>query len=127
MDLHNIKNIAFANPGATSQELTLLKNTFGSDVPTELEALLSRANGLGLQNGIVIYACHEVAERNATYQVDKYIPGFIAIGDDSGGRAILLSQFQPQVFLADYGSLDVDEIQAIANTLREWVEGGCPL
>lgn len=127
MNLYSIKNIAFINPGASPQALDELERKVGVDMPIGLGELLLKANGLGLENGILIYASNEILERNETYQVEKYMPGFISIGDDSGGRAIMLSRTLPEVFLVGYGCLDTDEMKTIANSLSEWIDSGCPL
>lgn len=40
--------------------------------------------GLYLNDGTAIYGPHSIAERNETYE---YVPGWVLIGDDGGGRA----------------------------------------
>ena len=41
-------------------------------------------------DGLTIYAPDQIAERNEIYEVAIYLPGHLMIGDDSGGRGVLL-------------------------------------
>ena len=46
--------------------------------------------GLCLSDGTTVYGPHSLAERNATYEVDLYAPGWVLVGDDSGGLGYLM-------------------------------------
>jgi hypothetical protein len=47
---------------------------------------------LALQDWTTVYGVADLAERNATFETAGYCPGFLLIGDDSGGRGFLLSR-----------------------------------
>jgi hypothetical protein len=79
--------------------------------------------------GVRLYASDEVIERNQTYEVPLYCPGFIAIGDDSGGRAIVIGTGSTPgpVFIVDQGAMSPDDFLQLANSLEQWVEQGYPV
>ncbi|MGW9350815.1 DUF4303 domain-containing protein [Nocardiopsis flavescens] len=72
--------------------------------------------GLYLPDGTAVYGPHSLAERNATAEVDRYAPGWVLVGDDGGGRGLLMRRTGPgfdpaagresaEVFLLDLGAL----------------------
>jgi hypothetical protein len=42
-----------------------------------------------------IYGPHSLAERNTTYEVAEYAPGWVLIGDDGGGHGLLMRASGP--------------------------------
>lgn len=73
--------------------------------------------------GISVYGPSGIDERNETYEVSTYAPGFTLIGDDSGGRGFLVrndAEDSP-VFSSDLGDLDPAGFKAIAPQLAAWV------
>ena len=77
-------------------------------------------------DGLVIYAPDQIAERNEIYEVAIYLPGHLMIGDDSGGRGVLLDS-SGAVWICDMGALDEECREPLAAHLAQWVEQGCPL
>lgn len=59
--------------------------------PNPAVADLWRATpGLHLPDGTAIYGPHTLVERNVTYEVDEYAPGWALVGDDGGGCGYLM-------------------------------------
>ncbi|WP_147916819.1 hypothetical protein [Ruania zhangjianzhongii] len=50
-------------------------------------ALWAITPGLYLADGSAIYGPHALAERNDTYEVAEYSPGWVLIGDAAGAHA----------------------------------------
>ncbi|MFJ3492095.1 hypothetical protein ACIPPJ_00610 [Streptomyces sp. NPDC086091] len=80
-------------------------------------------DGLLTASGIVVYAAGDVAERNATYEVGLYAPGFLLVGDDSGGRGFLVRGGDPDsaVFSSGLGDLDPAGFEVVAADLTSWI------
>lgn len=117
--------------------------TFPSPMPSDgaappnsvLAELWRHSNGVMLDDGTSIYAADEITERNATFQVAEYAPGWVLIGDDSGGRGYLMrhspAQFHPatgrtgaEVFVLDLGALTPDiaaEAEFVTDDLIGWL------
>ena len=49
-------------------------------------------NGALLDDQLLIYSTEEIVERNKTYDIDKDFPGQLLVGDDSGGRLVLIDR-----------------------------------
>lgn len=78
---------------------------------------------------LLLYGTDILEERNNSYQVQKYLPGYISIGDDSGGKAILLHAGAPDenVYMTGYGALDTGSLEVLATDFNTWVQQGFPL
>ncbi|PHV12240.1 SMI1/KNR4 family protein [Chitinimonas sp. BJB300] len=127
MNIKSISGVAEINKGATQNELISLEVQLGNSIPSEYRTLLENANGFALKNGLIVYPTAEIFERNETFEVTEYAPGYLAIGDDSGGRAILISIEGNGVYLVDQGSMDPDEFELLSPTLSDWILQGCKL
>ncbi|UXH76183.1 SMI1/KNR4 family protein [Roseateles amylovorans] len=127
MKITQLARVGQLNRGADSNELIALEQQLGYTIPSEHKVLLQMANGFTLENGVFIYSSSELFERNSTFEVDRYSPGYIAIGDDSGGRSILIAREKAGVFLVDQGSMDPDEFELISQTLSIWLSDSCSL
>lgn len=110
----------------------------GAAPPNRVVAELWRQSpGLTLDDGTTMYAPDEIAERNTTFQVAVYAPGWVLIGDDSGGRGYLMRhgppEFNPatgrtgaEVFILDLGALTPDiaaEAEFVTDDLIGWLAG----
>lgn len=93
----------------------------------KLRAILLQLDGRPCDGRMVFYAPDELLERNETYETQKYCPGWLTIGDDSGGRAIVVSPSlsPPTVFLVDHGDMTPEAFMPIAERLSEWTENLC--
>lgn len=114
--------------GATEAQIQGAARALGVDLPAYYGEFLRRTNGLGTEGSLVLYAADDLAERNETFEVQEYAPGYLAIGDDSGGQSILIAlDGSPRVFVVDQGSMDPDDFEEVAPDFAEWIERGGPL
>ncbi|MET9655840.1 SMI1/KNR4 family protein [Streptomyces sp. NPDC006510] len=61
------------------------------DGPNPTIARLWRSTpGVLLDNGVHIYGPHLIGERNETFEVSRYAPGWVLVGDDSGGDGFFM-------------------------------------
>ncbi len=77
-------------------------------------------------DGLMIYAPEQIAERNQTYEVAQYLPNHLMVGDDSGGRGILVDS-HGAVWICGMGAFFEDCCEPLSPHLAQWVEQGCPL
>lgn len=126
MNIKNLSGIAVVNKGAAPNKLDEIEKHIKSVLPIDYRELMISADGFSFENGLVVYSTDELIERNETFEVDKYAPGHLAIGDDSGGRCILLSLASGKLFLVDQGSMDPDDMETLAN-LKDWLSRNCPI
>jgi hypothetical protein len=98
-----------------------LPETYRALLPTFRDAIIGRQ--------VLLYPLDYVIERNETLETKVYCPGYIAIGDDSGGRAFVISLNDPEcnLFVVDHGSMDPDDFGPLNTTLGPWLEAKCPV
>jgi len=106
------------------QELAFLLGP--QPLPEALASFWRRSNG-ALGNDFLLYSTAEIAERNQTYEVHVYLPGYLNVGDDGGGKAALvkLGEADPEVFLNGRGGT-LESMEPLGLALGAWLAGGCP-
>ncbi|MFJ5875658.1 hypothetical protein ACIQD1_13160 [Streptomyces sp. NPDC093088] len=94
------------------------------NLPAPLVALWSVRGGLLAESGVAVYSAVDIGERNATYEVAQYAPGFLLVGDDSGGRGFLLRADDPDsaVFSSGLGDLDPADFEVVSADFASWIE-----
>lgn len=127
MNISNVKGIAAVNGAISNIQLAELQGKLHIQLPDVYLKILNSANGFSSQSGVTIYSSDELIERNETFEVGKYALGYLAIGDDSGGRSIMIPLKSNGVFLVDQGSMDPDDFERVSISLTDWITGGCAL
>lgn len=111
--------------GASESSIQEVGSLLGFKLPECYARLVRLSDGVESETGLVIYGVSDVVERNATFEVAEYAPGYLAIGDDSGGRSVLVPLVGPCiVYIVDQGSLDPDDFEKVASDLLDWLSGG---
>lgn len=91
----------------------------------QLRRMFEVCNGFLTNPGISVFEAECIVERNETYEVAEYAPGFVFFGDDSGGRGFLLHVATPDspVYVSDLGDLDPDGFEVVGENLEAWIAG----
>ncbi|WLH54022.1 SMI1/KNR4 family protein [Pseudomonas tolaasii] len=127
MNIRRLNGVMEFGGGASESGLQGLELQLGKSIPHEYKLLLRQSNGVWHKSGLVIYAIEDVFERNETMGAIRYATGYLAIGDDSGGRAILVPYEGVGVYIVDQGSMDPDDFDSVGVSLTDWVNSGCVL
>ncbi|MFC7422030.1 hypothetical protein ACFQNF_19410 [Iodobacter arcticus] len=73
-------------------------------------------------DGLLIYCAEDLEERNETFEIATYCPGYILIGDNSGGRGFLMStQGTGEIFSSDFGDLSPDYFLIVSSDFTSWM------
>ena len=101
----------------------------GTALPLEYSRILTSYGGKIIGEQVRFYSAQEIIERNETYGTKKYCPGYITIGDDSGGRAVVipLTRMPISVYLVGHGYMDPEGFLLVSNNLGEWLNAECPV
>jgi hypothetical protein len=112
-------------PPATAAQIDALAAAVGLELPEQYRALLAEANGVSA-NLVQIYAAGDVPERNATYEVAEYAPGYLVVGTVNDFPVLLRAGPTSPVYENDWGAMTPDCMDELAPSLAEWIERGCP-
>lgn len=116
------------NAQLSAARIRAAEEALGARLPAFYANFLRRTDGLGPEGSVVLYSTDDLAERNETFEVQAYAPGFLAIGDDGGGRSLLIAlDGSTSVFIVDQGSMDPDDFEEVAPDFTDWIERGMPL
>lgn len=113
---------------ATPADVERARAEIELDLPAPLVALWKVTDGLITDAGVTVYSAGCIGERNTTFEVTQYAPGFVLIGDDSGGRGFLLHADDPcfAVFSSDLGDLGPEDFEVESVDFASWIESLCP-
>ena len=113
----------------TMQEIAAFQQWLEHALPSYyLAFLLETQEGLHGEQ-VLLYGAGSLLERNDTYETQQYCPGFITIGDDSGGRAVMLALdgLDRAVYLVGHGVMQRDEFELAAGDFHAWLAADCPV
>lgn len=98
-------------------------------LPTRYRNFLLRHEEAIFGESVLIYPAECLIDRNETYETKLYCPGYITIGDDSGGNAFIISLAgtDSAVYIVSHGYMKPAGFDLVASDLMKWIEHGCPI
>lgn len=113
-------------PPATPAQVVRAQRQLDLTVPDVVRELWSHSDGFALPGGFVLYSTDEIGERNRTWEAPRYAPGYVVIGDDSGGRLVVMKAApgSTEVFSSDAGDLEPARFTRLGTDLGAWIESG---
>lgn len=95
-------------------------------IPSIFKSLLFDIDGLLTNDGVLIYGTEDIKERNLTWETVDYAKGYIAIGDDSGGRIFVMAEKaeSTEIFMLDCGDMNPENAIKVSDNLTEWINNG---
>jgi hypothetical protein len=105
------------NPPAGLDAIRAVERAEGLAIPSDYVALLQLSNGLSSGERLVLLELEALAARNRDYEVADYLPGYVMIGDDSGGFALVMRDGDPAVYEVGMGAMDRETMDISAPSL----------
>ncbi|WP_198043894.1 SMI1/KNR4 family protein [Janthinobacterium sp. 1_2014MBL_MicDiv] len=111
------------------QDIDAVQRALGCALPAHYLHFLQGWQERLLGAQVLLYGADSLMERNATYETPLSCPGYIAIGDDSGGRAVMLALDGEDraVYLVGHGSMQRDDFELAAADFAAWLAADCPV
>ncbi|CAB3774221.1 MULTISPECIES: SMI1/KNR4 family protein [Burkholderia] len=103
---------------ATSSQINVAEAKIGLFFSKEYVDFLQITNGLNSMGCLALHEIEILPERNMEYEVQKYLPGYFMIGDDSGGQAILINS-SGEVFEVGMGVMNLKFLERSADSLTD--------
>ncbi|GKV56652.1 hypothetical protein NCCP2222_25990 [Sporosarcina sp. NCCP-2222] len=106
-------------------EIKELQDFSKIDIPTDYINIIQQASDVEInisnQKYIRIWGAFGCKEMNEAYEVHKYLPNSLAIGDDEGGGALIYIQGKDGfgIYYNRFADLDIEEAVFIAPSLTE--------
>ena len=113
----------------TMQEIEAFQQALGRTLPAYYWAFLKDWHEDMRGEQVLLYGAESLRERNETYDTQQACPGYVTIGDDSGGRAVMLAldDGDRAVYLVGHGSMQRDDFERVADDFHAWLADGCPV
>jgi len=66
----------------------------------------------------------QIIERNETFEMKEYLPGYLGIGNDSGGSEIIirLTETKNKIYYTNHGAYFEDALEIIAESFQDLIE-----
>lgn len=115
------------------QSIETIRQHFKTALPSVYMEFLAGCSERVRDDGLLLYQASDVVERNMTFGVERFTPEFLAVGDDSGGRLIVIrfADSAAAPFVIDAAALVPNRppslLVAIAPSWNQWSENGFPL
>lgn len=127
-DLDHSFQIAAAEDASSEAEIAALTAFSEIPVPPEYVSIIRRHAELELSVSgtgyLRIWGAGGCVEMNEAYQIQKYIPGSLAIGDDGGGNVLLYTAGEAGLYAVPLNDLGTDGLTRIADSLAALLVGG---
>ncbi|ELN2737002.1 SMI1/KNR4 family protein [Pluralibacter gergoviae] len=125
-NLHPKMKLEVMNPGSTQEEVNSLISHFNTiSIPSEYIDFIYKFSDAEIlvnnESYIRIWGGKGCIEMNNSYNIQKYIPGALAIGDDEGGKVIFYAQGNDGygLYLVGFGDLDINDAVFVAESLKD--------
>ncbi|WP_156385787.1 MULTISPECIES: SMI1/KNR4 family protein [unclassified Pseudomonas] len=100
------------NPPASAEMINETIRLLEVDEDVWIARFWALYNGALLDDQLLIYSTEEIVERNKTYDIDKDFPGQLLVGDDSGGRLVLIDRsVEDKFYLIGSGDPFLDDAE----------------
>ena len=115
-------------PPASEESVSQLHGQY-PNLPAEYFEFLLRSDGgegfVGISPGyFALWAAHEVASFSSEYQVETYLPGYVAVGSNGGGDLYVfpISGWPPGIFLVPAIGMEQRYVSLVARSFSAFVE-----
>ncbi|PIB11561.1 SMI1/KNR4 family protein [Vibrio rotiferianus] len=119
MDRASLEKIYHLNRAISDRELDQKASEMKLDIPLPYLQFLRLSNGLYSGEELVLLEIEEIEVRNNDYEVQEYLPGYVMVGDNSGGIALVMNSDEDFVYEVDMGSMDVESMKKSADSLQQ--------
>ena len=107
--------------------MTLLETVTSGASPEYSGFLAAQTDSAPAGDFVLLYGQTDLGERNETFEVQTYLPGWVAIGDDGGGVAILMRlDGSPSVYCCGHGALGSVDPELVTESFAAWLASDCP-
>jgi hypothetical protein len=111
-----------------NNSLAEVEHWLGQPLPEPYRGFLeTQADDLPVGELVVLYGRASFQELNEAHQVKTYCPRCVTIGNDSGGREILLDLSTARIGRVDAGSMGPEDAYPLADDFAVWLASGCDL
>ncbi|UFH51288.1 hypothetical protein [Pseudomonas sp. KNUC1026] len=104
------------NPPASTEAITLAMQQCTIEPRAWICGFWAQCDGAMIIDLVQIYSTDMITERQQTYEIAAYFPDHLLVGDDSGGRLILLERSgKHRFYLQDSGDPFIDDAMAFSS------------
>ncbi|MGG3798506.1 SMI1/KNR4 family protein [Metabacillus fastidiosus] len=125
IDIQKLSTFELYSP-VDENEIKKVEERMGLILPDDYKQLLQYTNGFAAENGVVIFGTDTINERNITYEVSEYAKGYVAVGNNGGGKFLLMASNKSatELIQVDSGIMDPAYATVVSNSFVNWINNG---
>jgi len=131
IDCMELSKVVEMQESASDEAIAHTQAMIGCLFPSPYVELLKCSDGFSVPDvvNLHVYSTSGLPERNTTYEVATYLPGWLLIGSDGGGRGIFLNCTDQEgaIYIVGLGSMLRSDMVLLASNAAEWVTRGFSL
>lgn len=117
--------------GMSKNEIAYIEKEMNWTLPKFYKDILQYSDGLELDDGdINLFGSDYIREANIdTYSIDKFMPGYLVIGDTGGGNVLIVEQKEDKnrIYVYESGTLCINESYMEVENIEKWFLDKCPI
>ena len=106
------------NPPIDENSINNIQKDIDIIIPNEYKEFLLICNGLNFNGNLALHELEDMPQRNLDYGVQESLPDYFMIGDDSGGRAILINK-GGVIFEVGMGDMSLEGLEKSAESIED--------
>ena len=107
--------------------MTLLETISSGTSPEYSRFLVATTDSVAVGDFVLLYGQSDLLERNETFEVQTYLSGWAAIGDDGCGTALLMRlDGSPSVYRCGHGAIGSVDPELVSDSFSTWLANECP-
>lgn len=113
-------------PAVDDNDINKVEIEMGLKFPKVFRELLKLTNGFETEEGVAIFGTDTIIERNQTYEVSEYAQGYLAIGNNGGGKFYLMlaNEESTELVQVDAGVMDPEFAALVNEDFITWINNG---
>ncbi len=127
MNIDNLQILEVEDPPTNNQEIESAEKSINRVLPNVYKQFLLLTNG-AIMNNCVLYSIDRVVSVDDIYNMKKYAPQYICIGNNNGDYELVMEAKEEAVTCSfiDSGSIGVTKPRKWFN-FEKWIDKGCPI
>jgi|GEM_PF-1880560 len=107
--------------------MSLLDTVTSGTSPEYSDFLAAHTESAPTGDFVLLYGQSDLPERNETFEIQTYLPGWVAIGDDGDGTAILMRlDGSSSVYRCGHGAIGSLDPELVSDSFAGWLADDCP-
>lgn len=106
----------YKNPPASAEDIAMAMQKCDIKPDAWIIRFWAQCDGAMIEDLVIIHSTDSIVERQQAYDISAAFPDHLLIGDDSGGRLVLMERTaEPRFYLQDSGNPFIEDAKVFSS------------